>query len=352
MPDYVPAALHKFRHDTPTSREDAPHKWNQPAYGAKIQYAPDLNSRRPLNKSQVSRLQQVIGTLLYYSIAVDPTMLVALGTIPAAQSNATNHTATAIVKLFNYAATNPNAVFHYKASGMTLYVHSDASYLSEPKARSRAGGHFYLSDKPADPASAPSQQLPNNRPLHTTSHIHHNVMASAADSEVGALFVNIQEAIPIRYALEKLCHPQRPTPVQTDNSTAALYSNNTIKQKRSKAMDMRFSWLQCRERQRQFIIYWRPGSENLGDYHTKHHSASHHRRMRPHFLQPTGTNPIISRKTFTPCEGVLMQPFVDTQQTNCVPQTNCLWSNVSRTQKILHSLGKATRPLANSSLSY
>jgi hypothetical protein len=191
----------------------------------------------------VTRLQQVIGTLLYYSIAVDPTMLVALCTITAAQSNTTDHTATAVVKLLNYAANNPNAVIRYKTSGMTLYVQSDASYLSEPKARSRAGGHFYLSNKPANPASAPSHQPPNNAPLHTTSHILRNVMASAAESEVSALFVNSQEAVPIRYALKELGHPQPPTPVQTDNSTAAGYSNNTIKQKRSKAMDMRFSWL-------------------------------------------------------------------------------------------------------------
>jgi hypothetical protein len=70
-----------------------------PLTAPKIQYAPDLDSSTPLNKSQVTPLQQVIGTLLYYSIAVDLTMLVALGTIAAAQSNATNHTATAVVKL-------------------------------------------------------------------------------------------------------------------------------------------------------------------------------------------------------------------------------------------------------------
>jgi N-acetylmuramic acid 6-phosphate (MurNAc-6-P) etherase len=90
----------------------------------------------PLHKSQVTPLQQVCGTFLYYAIAVDPTMLVALGTISAAQSNATDHTATAVVKLLNYAATNPDAVIRYKVSGTTLYIHSDASYLSEPKARS------------------------------------------------------------------------------------------------------------------------------------------------------------------------------------------------------------------------
>jgi hypothetical protein len=70
-------------------------------------------------------------------MAVDPTMLVALGTIATAQANATNHTTTAIVKLLNYAASNPNAIICYKASNMTLYVHSDTSYLSKPTALRR-----------------------------------------------------------------------------------------------------------------------------------------------------------------------------------------------------------------------
>ncbi len=33
---------------------------------------------------------------------------------------------------------------------MTLNVHSDASYLSAPKARSRAGGYFFLGSIPRD----------------------------------------------------------------------------------------------------------------------------------------------------------------------------------------------------------
>jgi hypothetical protein len=45
-------------------------------------------------------------------------------------------------------------------------------------------------------------------------------------------------------------------------------------------MDMRYHGLTDRVRQKQFDIYWRPGSENLGDYHTKHHSAQHHKDMR------------------------------------------------------------------------
>jgi hypothetical protein len=45
-------------------------------------------------------------------------------------------------------------------------------------------------------------------------------------------------------------------------------------------MNMRYHWLTDRVRQRQFYVYWHPGRENLGDYHTKHHSAQHHKYMR------------------------------------------------------------------------
>jgi hypothetical protein len=56
--------------------------------------------------------------------------------------------------------------------------------------------------------------------------------------------------------------------------------NETIKPKKSKAMDMPYHWLADRVPQKQFGVYWCPGDENLGDYHTKHHSAQHHKDMR------------------------------------------------------------------------
>jgi hypothetical protein len=45
-------------------------------------------------------------------------------------------------------------------------------------------------------------------------------------------------------------------------------------------MDMQYHWLTARVRQKQCDVYWRPGRENLGDYHTKHHSEQHHTDMR------------------------------------------------------------------------
>ena len=71
-------------------------------------------------------------------------MLVALGTLAAAQIKGTEKTTEATTQLLNYAATHPDVAIRYHKSDMTLYAHSDASYLSEPQARSRVGGYFYL----------------------------------------------------------------------------------------------------------------------------------------------------------------------------------------------------------------
>jgi hypothetical protein len=42
--------------------------------------------------------------------------------------------------------------------------------------------------------------------------------------------------------------------METDNTTAKGYSNVTIKQKRTKAMDMRFYWIKDRVKQGQFNV--------------------------------------------------------------------------------------------------
>jgi hypothetical protein len=132
---------------------------------------------------------------------------------------------------------------------------------------------FFLGNKSTE------QDMLNGSILNVTSVIK-NVVASAAESEVGACFHNAQSGAPLRVTLTELGHKQPPTPLRTDNSTVFGILNETIKQKRSKAMDMRYHCLTYRVRQKQFDVYWRPGRENLGDYHTKHHSAHYHKYMR------------------------------------------------------------------------
>jgi hypothetical protein len=54
---------------------------------------------------------------------------------------------------------------------------------------------------------------------------------------------------PLRVTLTELGHTQPLTPLHMDNSTAFRILIETIKQKRSKAMDMRYQWLTDRVRQ-------------------------------------------------------------------------------------------------------
>ena len=65
-------------------------------------------------------------------------------------------------------------------------------------------------------------------------------MALAAEAEYGALFLNVQAAVPIRTNLNEMVHTQPPTPIQVDNATDVGIDNKIIWQKMSKSMDMLF----------------------------------------------------------------------------------------------------------------
>jgi hypothetical protein len=164
-------------------------------------------------------------------------MLVAIGSIAAQQSQATEATERAAHQLLDYAATHPDATLRYTASEMILHVHSDASYLSEPKSRSRAGGIFFLSDRTSKPTPT-SAPPPTNGAIHVNCNIMRVIVASATEAEFAALFFNAQDACMVRTSLAELGHPQPSTTIQTDNECAKGIANDTVKQKRSKAIDM------------------------------------------------------------------------------------------------------------------
>jgi hypothetical protein len=129
---------------------------------------------------------------LFYARAVDPTMIMPLSTIATAQSIATQYTIHTTNQILDYCATHPDATIPYQASGMILKIHSDASYLAEPKARSRGGGHYYVGNKPS------STPEPAQGPLLNRSNVIRSVMGSAAEAEVGGLYDNIREGVPLR----------------------------------------------------------------------------------------------------------------------------------------------------------
>ncbi len=95
-------------------------------------------------------IQQVVGSFLYYARAGDPTILMALSDIATQQSVPTENTKKWVDQFLDYMWTHPDATIWYHASDMILNVPSDALYLSAPRARSRAGGYFFLGSIPVD----------------------------------------------------------------------------------------------------------------------------------------------------------------------------------------------------------
>ena len=278
MPGYCKDALTRFGHEY-KKQCDQPHRHEQPTYGQTVQYAKEEDTSPKLNDEKKKFVQQVTGTFLYYARCVDPTMLMALSAIAADQSAPTEKTMQKTLYFLDYVASHPDALLTFKASVMVLNVHSDASYLTEAKARSRAGGHFFM--------ASDTTNNQHNAPVHSIAQIIKNVMPSAAAAEIGALFINTRQAIPTRQLLEEMGHPQPPTPIQTDNTTAHGFVTKNLEPKATKSTDMNYWYMRDKQDQKQFNYYWKHGKgNNNADYHTKHHCSAHHREMRPTFLTP------------------------------------------------------------------
>jgi hypothetical protein len=281
MPGYVSNVLSKFQHNNPKHPQHTPSRYITPVYGTKTQYA-TRDETPPLTAQQCITIKKVKGSVLYYVRAVDPSCLMPINDIVTEQTKETEKTQAATHQMLDYLATHPDATIRYHASNMVLHIHSDDSYLSVSKARSRLRGLFSLVNK------SPKQETLNGSILNVAAVIK-NVVASAAESEVGACFHNAQNGGPLGVTLTELGHAQPPTPLRKGNPTAYGIINEIIKQKRSKAMDMRYHWLTDRVRQKQLDVYWRPGRENIPDYHTKHHSAQHHKDTSHLILHETNS---------------------------------------------------------------
>ncbi len=173
-------------------------------YGEKIQLANPLDTSPPLDKSGKKFIQEVMGVFLYLAQAVDSTMLTALSLLASKQAAPTERTMQKCLQFLDYAASQEDAIVTYRASNMRLAIHSNALYLSEPKACSKAGGHMFM---------AGNEDIPiNNNAVLNISQIIRAVMSSAAEAKLGALFINAKTAVSIRRTLEEMGHPQLPPP--------------------------------------------------------------------------------------------------------------------------------------------
>ncbi len=208
MPGYIKKLLLKYKHCMPTKPQYCPYSPAPKQYGAQAQAPLPVDISPKLSPKEIKEIQRVIESILYYARAVDITVLMALSSIAIEQSKGTTNTMEKAKQLLDYLATYPNTTIRFRASDMIMNVHSNASYLSESDARSRACGHFFMGWTPKD-----------GDPIKL--------------NELGALFLNCKEGIIFRLTLEELGHPQPKTPIHCDNATAVGIANNTVKRQRS-----------------------------------------------------------------------------------------------------------------------
>jgi hypothetical protein len=275
MPGYIDAAKQRFQVDT------NPHTDNP--YDDKAEA--DTEDSTLATEAQKKRVQQIIGVLLYYARAVDPTLLVRINKIASKISSATTNTMDAAERVLRYAISNPDASCTYHKSEMTLIVYSDASYLTEIESRSRCGGFFFLGNKGED--------WKLNGPVMCNSRIIDVVVSSAAESEYAAAYMNAKEAASMRETLEALGYKQPATPIISDNSFICNLMSGEYKSKKIKAMDMRFEWLRERALRGQYIMKWNERALNIADYFTKDLSNDDYKRMRK-FVMPDRNSRVTS----------------------------------------------------------
>ncbi len=221
-PGYVTKALTHFQHPPPVKSQDQPYPHAKPNYGAKTQHATAEDTTPPLHKVGKKFIQEVCGVFLFLARGVDGGLLPALSALASQQANPTEQTLALCKQFLEYMASQDKAVLTYKASNMVLAIHSDASYLSEPKARSRAGGHMFMAGRDDIPT--------NNGAVLTISQSSH-VILRGGGTQHPLHQCNAKIGVSMRHMLEELGHPQPPTPMQTNNKPHMTYSPTKLCQR-------------------------------------------------------------------------------------------------------------------------
>ena len=190
MPGYIKKKLQEYQHSLARRIQNCPYSPESKRFGVDAQAPIEQDATAVLDAKGIKRVQQIVGSILYYARAVDMTVLMALSSIAVEQTKATEQTFGRCLQLLDYLASNSEVKVRYHASDMIMNIHSDTSYLSETKARSRACGHFFMGWMPKN-----GEPIKLNGAFYVNTTILRFVVASAAEAELGALFHNCQDGI-------------------------------------------------------------------------------------------------------------------------------------------------------------
>ena len=205
MDGYIEAFLIKYGHKNPTKPQILPHRNRNIQYSNKSQLTPAPDSRPLFDDEDIKLIQGIVGTLLYYGRTVDNKLLVGLSSLGIQQAATTNLTNTTAKQLLDCISTYPNDGITYHASDMILAAHSDAGFKNKTKARMRDWFHILLLENNPFPRY--------NVPILIINQIIKFLMTSAAEAELGGLYITEKEMVPLHQRLIKMGCPQPPSPV-------------------------------------------------------------------------------------------------------------------------------------------
>jgi hypothetical protein len=89
MPGYIKKKRQEYKHVVEKKGQRFSYTPAPKQYGSEAQAPLSPNDSPLLNKDGIKRMQQIVGSILYYARAVDMTVLMALSTIAAKQTKAT-----------------------------------------------------------------------------------------------------------------------------------------------------------------------------------------------------------------------------------------------------------------------
>jgi hypothetical protein len=276
MPNYVATSLARLCPDGPPRPSKTPGIYLPPKYGAP-NLGPTVDTSPLVSAADKQFIMEVVGTFLFYARMVDHTMLPAVTFISKKQSAPTEQTLAATHMLLRYAVSHPNHCVTFKACDMVLKVISDGSHLSQENAGSIAGGYHYCGNHSDAPTILNGAILPVCSSIPT-------VCGAASETEYAALYMNGQHAYFERVVLESLGYPQAATKLYADNKAAVGIATDSVKLRKSKAIDMRYHWIRDRVRQKVFDVIWAEGKGNDADFFTKLQPSARHQYFIKRFV--------------------------------------------------------------------
>jgi hypothetical protein len=224
MPGYIKKLLLQYKHCMLSKLQCCPYAPAPKQYGAKAQAPLPMDILPKLSPEKIKEIHRIIGSIFFYTQAVNITVLMALSSIAIVQSKSTTNTMQKSKQLLNHLATYPDATICFRASDMIMNVHSDAYNLSKSNAHSWACRQFFMGWSPKD-----GDHIRLNGAFFTLCTTLCFIIASAAEAKLGTFYLNCKKGMIFCLTLEELGHPQPKTPIHCDNATTVGIANNTVK---------------------------------------------------------------------------------------------------------------------------